>query len=80
MFQELVHIGDFDIVCGSETWLSDNILDSELLCGYNIFRHDRLARIDGGVLLAAKEDIHATRRCDLECDNIELLVVQLSKP
>ncbi|CAB3983919.1 Hypothetical predicted protein [Paramuricea clavata] len=36
-------------------------------------------RIGDGVLIAIKENLHATRHCDLERDGIELAVVQLNK-
>jgi hypothetical protein len=36
-----------------------------------------MGKIGGGVLIAVKEGLQATRRCDL--DGIELLVVQLNK-
>lgn len=46
--------------------------------GYNVFRRDRLERISGGVLIAVKADLHATRRLDLERNDIELVVVELN--
>ena len=63
----------------SETWLNDTILHSELLQGFNIFRRDRKDKIGGGVLIATKDCLQATRRCDLERDEIVLVVVQLRK-
>lgn len=75
----MVHGGEYEVVCVCETWLNNTILDTELLPGFNIFRRDRTGRIGGGVLIAIKENLHATRRCDLERDGIELAVVQLSK-
>ena len=33
----------------------------------------------GGVLIAVKEGLQATRRCDLERDGAEFVVVQLNK-
>jgi hypothetical protein len=38
-----------------------------------------MGKIDGGVLIAEKEGLQATRRCDLERNGIELLAVQLNK-
>ena len=57
----------------------NTVLDSELLQGFNIFRQDRIGKIDGGVLIAVKEGLQVTRRDDLEIDGVELLVVQLNK-
>ena len=79
LLQELVHGGEYEVVCVCENWLNNTILDTELLPGFNIFRRDRKGRIGGGVLIAIKENLHATRRCDLERDGIELAVVQLNK-
>jgi hypothetical protein len=79
LLQELAYGGEYEVVCICETWLNNTILDTELLPGFNIFRWDRTGRIDGGVLIAIRENLHATRCCDLERDDIELAVVQLSK-
>jgi hypothetical protein len=79
LLQELVHGGEYEVVCICETWLNNTILDTELLPGFNIFLRDRTGRIGGGVLIAIKENLHATRHCDLERDGTELAVVQLSK-
>ena len=38
-----------------------------------------MGKIGGGVLIAVKEGLQATRCCDLERDGIELLVVRLNK-
>ena len=46
-----------DIVIGTETWLSDDIKNSELLLDeYDIFRRDRPTR-GGGVLIAARKSL-----------------------
>ncbi|CAB4044211.1 RNA-directed DNA polymerase from mobile element jockey, partial [Paramuricea clavata] len=77
---ELVHVGEYKVVCICEAWLNNTILDTELLPGFNIFRRDRTGRIGGGVQIAITENIlHIieSRRCDLERDGIELAVVQL---
>ena len=79
LFQELVYAGDYEVICISETWLNDTFLDSELLQGFNNFRRDRKGKIGGGVLIATKDCLQATRRCVLERDEIELVVVQLRK-
>ena len=56
-FQSLVYTKSFDIIGISETWLTDNIYDNEILpTGYTIFRKDRPSR-GGGVLLAVNNTI-----------------------
>ena len=56
------------ILAVSETFLDDNILNSELGCSsYTIFRSDR-DRQGGGVMLLVHNIIPATRRFDLEPD------------
>ena len=67
---------DFDVISLCETWLNPTVLDGEILPGYNIFRRDRDGR-GGGVLIAVKNTIHASRRTDLERLGIELVVVEL---
>lgn len=66
-----------DVLAVTETFLGDEILDSELLGGdYTIFRRDR-NRHGGGVMLYVKNSISAIRRRDLET-NCEVLWVELS--
>ena len=38
IFQNLVYLNQYDIVCVCETWLNDLILDNEILPGYTIHR------------------------------------------
>ena len=52
------------VICISETWLDDRILDSELLEGYSVFRCDRdcvaLGKTTGGgALIAVKSPLRA---------------------
>ena len=58
-----VYSEDYDVVAVTETWLNDNILDSEILShGYSIYRHDRdSSKRGGGVLLAVKQSIESIR-------------------
>ena len=58
--------------------MNNSVLDSELLPGFNIFRRDRPGKVGGGVLVAVKDGFQATRRCDLERNKTELLVVDLN--
>lgn len=44
---------NFDVIVFTETWLRENIHNSEILClNYQIFRCDRLNKTGGGVLIA----------------------------
>ena len=57
LFQSYVYSSDFDVICLTETWLSDFIYDQEILpTNYNIYRRDRPSR-GGGVLIAIKDTI-----------------------
>jgi hypothetical protein len=78
LLQHLVYSATYDVVCICETWLNESVLSSELLPGYSIFRRDRVGKIGGGVLVAVKLNLHATRRLDLENENIELVVIELA--
>ena len=56
-FHSLIYSKDYDIIAITETWLSDNILDQEIIpTGYTIYRNDRSSR-GGGVMLAVKHSI-----------------------
>lgn len=75
ILQQLVHSGDFDIVCICETCLTQTVFDHEILPDYSIFRRDRGDRIGGGVLVAVKADIRASEdrgRKDIETMFLEL--------
>ena len=76
LLQQLFYGEDFDVISLCETWLNPTVLDGEILPGYNIFRRDRDG-LGGGVLIAVKNTIHASRRTDLERLGIELVVVEL---
>ena len=59
-FQAHVYLSDFDVVCLSETWLSDSLIDQEILpSNYNIYCNDRPS-CGGGVLIATKDNIPVT--------------------
>ena len=80
LFQQLVQSSIYDVVCVCETWLNNTVLDSELLQDYCIFRKDRVGRVGGGILVATKLNIRATRRLDLEKQDAEFVVIELIKP
>lgn len=65
-FRERVIVGHFDIIGITETWASQDILDTELtIDGYTLYRNDRLGRVGGGVALYIKETLQATLKSDL---------------
>ena len=72
--KDVVYSNKFDIVAISETWLTSDVTDSELLpWGYDIFRYDRKissnsgdSTCGGGVLLAT--------HCELGCKPVNLSV------
>ena len=56
-FHTLIYSKDYDIIAITETWLSDNILDQEIIpTGYTIYRNDRPSR-GGDVMLMVKRSI-----------------------
>ena len=56
-----------------------SVLSNELLPGYSMFRRDRVGKIGGRVLVAVKNNLHATRRFDLEKEDAELVELALHK-
>lgn len=55
IFQSYIYSSDFDVICLTETWLSESIFDQEILpINYNIYRKDRHSG-GGGVLIAIKD-------------------------
>ena len=67
IFQNLVYLEQYDIICVCETWLNELILDNEILPGYTIHRkdcHDNLR--GGGVLVDVKNDLRSSRRASLK--------------
>ena len=54
-FQDLVYAENSDVRCVNETWLNQNINNSEIShSGFTIFRRDRSDRGGGEVLIAIK--------------------------
>ena len=59
---------DFDVLCISETWLSEHVKDNDIsIPGYNIFRKDRKHSLGGGVLYICQGKFHCqnTRGLDV---------------
>ena len=54
-FEHLSKTTDADIILGTESWLTDDIKNSEVFSNnYKIYRRDRNIRIGGGVFIAVK--------------------------
>ena len=54
-FQDLIYAEKSDVICINETWLNQNISNSEILySGFTIFRRDRSDQGGGGVLITIK--------------------------
>lgn len=52
---------EYDIVCLTETWLSEKVQNSELFCNnYEIFRDDRQNAKGGGVAIAIRRPLRST--------------------
>ena len=66
---------NLDILAVTETFLGEDINNSEFGEGYSVFRRDRDRH--GGVMLMVREDIPAIRRQDLKT-NCEVLWVKLA--
>ena len=56
-FQSFIYSNSYEIVCITETWLSDAVFDNEIIPkNYSIYRKDRKSR-GGGVLVAISDSI-----------------------
>lgn len=78
--QLLMTSNDLDVFAVTESWLTSDISDAELLAGlpYSCYRNDRAdGRKGGGVLVAVKNSCIASRRCDLERKNLEMVVTEI---
>lgn len=63
LFQSLVYGSSVDCFCFTETWLSSDIGDGEILsCDYKLYRRDRTSR-GGGVLIAVSNRISSRLLC-----------------
>ena len=79
LFQAYVYLFNFDVICLSETWLSESVFDQEILpTNYSIYRKDRPSR-GGGVLIAVKDTIPVSvHPSDLSNNAPEILTVTLN--
>ena len=71
-----------DVITLSETWLTDDVCDSEVsIEGYTLHRRDRGSKEKGGGLgIYVTNKLLVSRRFDLEQSNIESLWVQVNFP
>ena len=75
-FQSFICSSDFSILCITETWLSKDIFDNEIIpSGYTIYRKDTDSR-GGGVLLAVKDNITSSQLSSPP--HVEILTVLIS--
>ena len=76
--QSLIQCDQPDLIAITESHLSPDILDTEIVdSSYSLFRRDR-NRHGGGVMIIVRNNLPATRRHDLEFDNAELLWIEIS--
>ena len=78
-FQSIVYAKCYDLFCLTETWLSPEIYDKEILPEhYTIYRHDRNLH-GGGVLLAISNNINS-RKLKTAYDDIEVVAAEVTLP
>ncbi|XP_055590807.1 uncharacterized protein LOC129742888 [Uranotaenia lowii] len=73
---------DYDVIMITETWLKNDIGNSELASNYKIYRNDRNAntshlRRGGGVLIAVRHGIDVASVAIPGCDHLEQVVVRI---
>ena len=69
----------YDVICISETWLHLDILDDAVdIPNYQLFRKDRPEGRGGGVAIYVHKSLPVKRRNDLEENNLELLLLELT--
>lgn len=70
---------DFDVIVFSETWLKDNVLNSEIFCNkYIIYRKDRPNKIGGGVLIAVNSSFSSESVIIEGVDDLELIAISIN--
>ena len=68
------------IVCVTETWFDDSVMDSEIeLPGYVVQRKDR-ERSGGGVCMYIRSDLAFNPRPELSTDQLETLWIEILLP
>lgn len=78
----LLHNNNIDVLCLTETWLSDSIDDSELkINNYSFCRLDRLNdKSHGGILCYVKDGISFKQNTDLYVSDVEALWIEINLP
>ena len=78
--QDIVYGLDLDVICPTETWLNESIMDHEILStAYNIYRSYRVGRVGGGVKTAIKNTLSSTlHEVPSEFSSLEMVVVEIS--
>ena len=73
-------LSEFDILAFTETWLNPSVPTNDLtIDSYRIpERKDRPGDSHGGVILYVKNNIHYTRRQDLELRGVESIWIELT--
>lgn len=72
-----VNANNYDIICLTETWLSDGVMSSEMFnSNYHVHRHDRTTHA-GGSLIAIKTSLRSVRLPELESDVVEDVWVKI---
>ena len=73
-------LSEFDILAFTETWLNPSVPTNDLtIDSYRIpERKDRPGDSHGGVILYVKNNIHYTRRQDLELRGVECIWIELT--
>ena len=77
-----LHSNNIDILCVTETWLSADIDDNEIVIdGYYMCRKDRVFMEHGGIAIFIKEGIDYNDDVNLNDDNnVEALFIEINLP
>lgn len=69
---------NYDVIIFTETWLKDNVFNSEILCNkYQIYRYNRNNRNGGGVLIAVSCRFVSESISTCSSDNTEFICVMI---
>ena len=73
-------LNTFSIVCLTETWLDQRILDNDIkMNSYKLpFSRDRPDDNHGGICVYVKENLYAKSRNDLESQDLECVWIEVS--
>jgi hypothetical protein len=91
-FHHLIGSTDADVVIGTESWLSNEIADTEIFPkSYAIYRKDRTARTGGGVFIAVKDEFVSRAEifpdndlesvwCSIKCSTKRIFICSYYRP